>query len=231
MRWGAEKDSEPVQAFKERSMLLAENGAPLAMLARGAQPPGIQLMYFGAAPLHQGAATPFSCVFPFVALSFPFVALSAHLWPHMHPTRPLSDCLACLVASPNLVLFTPFMLSLGEAFDVACFGGVTAYHATRVEGGVAAAVLSSIHIRCVDMEMSCQPKVSSDKVEFEKNTRAASTSLMLWMGANLASDDCSKWWCCGVGQHARGDQSRAPNWGRAPTATLCHLVNPSFLPS
>lgn len=73
------------------------------------------------------------------------------------------------------------MLSLGEAFDVACFGGVTAYHATRVEGSVAAAILSSIHIRCVDMEMSCQPKVSSDNIaEFEKNTRAASTSLMLY---------------------------------------------------
>eukprot|EP00966_Prymnesium_polylepis_P042354 983905-Prymnesium_polylepis.1 len=56
MRWGPEEDSEPVRAFKERSALLAEVGAPLAMLARGAQPPPIQLMYYGAAPLHQGAA-------------------------------------------------------------------------------------------------------------------------------------------------------------------------------
>lgn len=72
------------------------------------------------------------------------------------------------------------MLSLGEAFDVACFGGVTAYHATRVEGRVAATVLSSVHVRCVDMEMSCQPKDPADKAEFEKNTRAASNSLMLY---------------------------------------------------
>ena len=72
------------------------------------------------------------------------------------------------------------MLSLGEAFDVACFGGVTAYHATRVEGGVAATVLSSVHVRCVDMEMLCQPKNPSDKEEFERNTREASSNIMLY---------------------------------------------------
>jgi hypothetical protein len=54
MRWGKEKDSEPVRAFKERCANLSEIGYPLAMMARGAQPPRLQLMYFGAAPLRSG---------------------------------------------------------------------------------------------------------------------------------------------------------------------------------
>ena len=57
---------------------------------------------------------------------------------------------------------------------------MTAYHATRVEGGVAATVLSSIHVRCVDFEMSCAPADPNDKDLFEKNTRAASESLMMY---------------------------------------------------
>lgn len=56
MRWGKEADSEPVQAYKQRCALLTELGAPLALLARGAQPPPIQLMYYGAAPVHSGKA-------------------------------------------------------------------------------------------------------------------------------------------------------------------------------
>ena len=44
-------------------------------------------------------------------------------------------------------------------------------------------VLSSVHVRCVDMEMSCRPKDPMNKDEFEKNTRAASQSLMLYMAS------------------------------------------------
>jgi hypothetical protein len=54
MRWGKEADSEPVRAFKERCATLSEIGTPLAMLARGAQPPCLQLLFFGAAPLRSG---------------------------------------------------------------------------------------------------------------------------------------------------------------------------------
>ena len=72
---------------------------------------------------------------------------------------------------------------IGEAFDIVCFGGLTAYHATRVEGAVAATVLSSLHVRCVDMEMSCQANDPKDRGTFEKNTRAASESLMLYTAA------------------------------------------------
>jgi len=93
----------------------------LAVMARGAQPPPIQLMYFGAAPLHQG-----------------------------------------------------------ESFDIACFGGVTCFHATRSEGCIAPTVVSSVHLRCVDFETSCQAANPKDKAAFEKNTRASADALMLY---------------------------------------------------
>ena len=75
---------------------------------------------------------------------------------------------------------SPPLFTTGESFDVACFGGPTCYHATRVEGVVSPTVLSSVHVRCVDMEMGCQPENPSDKSLFEKNTRAASKSLMVY---------------------------------------------------
>ena len=53
MRWGAESDSDSVVAFRERCSLLTDIGAPLAKLARGAQPPPVHVGYFGAAPLAQ----------------------------------------------------------------------------------------------------------------------------------------------------------------------------------
>ena len=68
-------------------------------------------------------------------------------------------------------------------FDLACFGGVTIFHALRTEGKVAPSVLSSVHVRCVDMEMAALPEKESDLLAFEKNTRAMSDSLMLYMGA------------------------------------------------
>ena len=91
---------------------VSEVGAPLAMLARGAQPPPIQLIYYGAAPLHQGEA-------------------------HRSNYRPRAPH-----AHPSTLLLTTFVLALGESFDIACFGGMTGYQATRVEGGLAATVLS-----------------------------------------------------------------------------------------
>ena len=45
-------------------------------------------------------------------------------------------------AHPSTLLLTTFVLALGESFDIACFGGMTGYQATRVEGGLAATVLS-----------------------------------------------------------------------------------------
>ena len=54
MRWEKGEDALPVVHFKERTSKLAEIGAPLALLARGAQPPPLQLIFFGAAPLHNG---------------------------------------------------------------------------------------------------------------------------------------------------------------------------------
>jgi hypothetical protein len=54
MRWEKGTDAPPVVHFKERTLKLTEIGAPLALLARGAQPPPLQLMFFGAAPLHNG---------------------------------------------------------------------------------------------------------------------------------------------------------------------------------
>ena len=54
MRWGREADSEPVLRFNERCRLISEVGNPLIALTKGAQPPPVQVMFFGAAPLHQG---------------------------------------------------------------------------------------------------------------------------------------------------------------------------------
>ena len=68
-----------------------------------------------------------------------------------------------LPITPSQIAFPSFAYSwcrtivIGESFDIVCFGGVTAYHATRNEGEVDATVLSSIHVRsnlpphsCVD---------------------------------------------------------------------------------
>ena len=74
----------------------------------------------------------------------------------------------------------PFLCSSGETFDIVCFGGVTCFHATRSEGCCAPTVLSSVHVRAVDFEVSCQAADPKDKATFEKNTRAASDSIMLY---------------------------------------------------
>ena len=55
MKWGPEEDSDIVVAFKERSSIISLLGAPLVELSKGAQPPRIQILYFGAAPRHSGA--------------------------------------------------------------------------------------------------------------------------------------------------------------------------------
>ena len=60
------------------------------------------------------------------------------------------------------------------------FGGVAIFHALRTEGAVAHSVLSSVHLRCVDMEMAAQAKDPMDTHEFAKNTRSMSDAVMLY---------------------------------------------------
>ena len=55
--------------------------------------------------------------------------------------------------------------STGEQFDLAAFGGLTNYGATRTRGFVSAALLSSIHIRTTEFEMQCTPRHTA--AEFE----------------------------------------------------------------
>ena len=50
--------------------------------------------------------------------------------------------------------------SIQMMFDVTCMGGFENYSHTRACGECHPAVLSSVHIRCTDLEMACQSEVS-----------------------------------------------------------------------
>ena len=55
---------------------------------------------------------------------------------------------------------TILLAHTGESFDVTCMGGFENYSHTRAFGECHPAVLSSVHIRCTDLEMACQSEVS-----------------------------------------------------------------------
>uniref|UniRef100_A0A7S3EQI6 Uncharacterized protein n=1 Tax=Haptolina ericina TaxID=156174 RepID=A0A7S3EQI6_9EUKA len=66
-------------------------------------------------------------------------------------------------------------------FDVTCMGGFQNYSHTRACGECHPAVLSSVHIRCTDLEMACQSEKGDDPTAFKKNTRAMFGSVMRYL--------------------------------------------------
>ena len=86
----------------------------------------------------------------------------------------------------------------------------------RTEGIVAASILSSIHVRCTDMEMACAPDDPDDKAQFEKNTRSMSLEAITYM----ASLDCQ--WGMYPNHHRISSESYRVLQVRHCCAWLCH---------
>ena len=90
--------------------------------------------------------------------------------------------------------------STGEQFDLAAFGGLTNYGATRTRGFVSAALLSSIHIRTTEFEMQCTPRHTA--AEFEPK---------FGCGCRLASERTAYALTCLAPQRdSKGQQSKGP---------------------